>query len=59
MLVIAHDYSSSDDMAVMRLAGEEGRWLITFAQDYGELIFQRRLSLTLLILLRRLHSYRP
>ena len=57
--MIAHDYSSSDDMAVMRLAGEEGRWLITFAQDYGELIFQRRLSLTLLILLRRLHSYRP
>jgi len=59
VLVIAQDYSSIDDMAVLRLASEEGRWLITVDRDYGELIFQRRLSPPPLILLLRVHPCRP
>lgn len=32
---------SASDMAVLRHAHEQGRWLLTFDRDYGELVFAR------------------
>jgi hypothetical protein len=46
-------------MAVMRLARESSRWLITFDLDYGEPAFRQRLPPPPLVLLLRVPSYLP
>jgi predicted nucleic acid-binding protein len=37
VLSIGEAHSGIDDMAVLALARQEGRWLVTFDRDYGEL----------------------
>jgi predicted nuclease of predicted toxin-antitoxin system len=59
VLVIAETHASIDDPAVMRLARETSRWLITFDRDYGELVFRQHLPPPPLILLLRVASYVP
>jgi predicted nuclease of predicted toxin-antitoxin system len=39
---VAEDCSSETDRAIMRMAQEQGRIIITFDRDYGELIFKQR-----------------
>jgi predicted nuclease of predicted toxin-antitoxin system len=41
VLPIAESHSGDDDTKVLALAREEGRWLVTFDRDYGELLFAR------------------
>jgi predicted nuclease of predicted toxin-antitoxin system len=50
---IAHDYPAGlDDEAVLAIAQEEARVLITNDRDFGELIIQRQLAHSGVILLR-------
>jgi predicted nuclease of predicted toxin-antitoxin system len=41
VLAIRESHPSVADRAVLALAREAGRWLVTFDRDYGELIFKR------------------
>ena len=41
VLSIAESHSGDDDVEILALARKEGRWLMTFDQDYGELLFAR------------------
>jgi predicted nuclease of predicted toxin-antitoxin system len=59
LLAIAESHASIDDTAVMRLAREASRWLITFDRDYGELVFRQHLPPPPLVLLLRVPSYLP
>jgi predicted nuclease of predicted toxin-antitoxin system len=59
VLAIAETHASIDDPAVMRLARETSRWLITFDRDYGELVFRQHLPPPPLVLLLRVPSYLP
>jgi predicted nuclease of predicted toxin-antitoxin system len=59
VLAIAESHASIDDAAVMRLARESARWLITFDRDYGELVFRQDLPPPPLVLLLRVPSYSP
>jgi predicted nuclease of predicted toxin-antitoxin system len=40
VLAIGEAHRAVSDRAVLALARESGRWLITFDRDYGELIFK-------------------
>lgn len=39
---VAEDCPSEKDEAIMRMAREQGRIIITFDRDYGELVFKHR-----------------
>lgn len=56
---IAEGAASATHPAVLDLARPEGRWLVTFDRDYGELVFRRNLAPPPVILLLRVASYRP
>ncbi len=58
VLAVAESATSAADTAVMALAREEGRWLVTFDRDYGELVFRQQFAPPLVLLLR-VRSYRP
>lgn len=47
------------DSGVLSLARSEGRWLLTFDTDYGELLFARRLPPPPVLCLLREPRYRP
>ncbi|MEK6737203.1 MAG: DUF5615 family PIN-like protein [Planctomycetota bacterium] len=59
VLSIAESYSGDDDVEVLALARKEGRWLVTFDQDYGELLFARHYAPPPAVILLRVPSYRP
>ena len=40
VLYIADSHAGDDDADVLALAREEGRWLVTFDRDYGELLLR-------------------
>jgi hypothetical protein len=40
VLAVGEAHPAISDRAVLALARESGRWLITFDRDYGELIFK-------------------
>lgn len=48
-----------DDEAVLARAVRDGRWLVTFDLDYGDLIFARGHAPPPALLLFRVPSYRP
>jgi predicted nuclease of predicted toxin-antitoxin system len=56
---ICEDSPSIDDGMVMERARVEGRWLVTFDRDYGELVFKRSLPPPKLIVLLRVAMYAP
>jgi len=56
---ISEDSPSIDDDVVMERARAEGRWLVTFDRDYGELVFKRGLPAPGVIVLLRVTSYLP
>ena len=59
VLFIAESYSGIDDTEVLALARKEGRWLVTFDRDYGELLFARNNAPPPAVILLRVTSYRP
>ena len=59
VLSIAESYSGVDDTVVLALAREQGRWLVTFDRDYGELLFARNYAPPPAVILLRVLSYRP
>lgn len=56
---IAESHGGDDDTDVLTLAREEGRWLVTFDRDYGELLFARNHAPPPVVILLRVPSYRP
>jgi predicted nuclease of predicted toxin-antitoxin system len=59
VLFIAESNPGIDDTTVLALAREEGRWLVTFDRDYGELLFARNYAPPPAVILLRVKSYRP
>jgi predicted nuclease of predicted toxin-antitoxin system len=59
VLFIAESNPGVDDTTVLALAREEGRWLVTFDRDYGELLFARNYAPPPAVILLRVKSYRP
>lgn len=59
VLSIAESHAGNDDINVSALAPEQGRWLVTFDRDYGELLFARNHAPPPAVILLRVPSYRP
>ena len=59
VLSIAESHPGDTDTEVLALAREEGRWLVTFDRDYGELLFARNYAPPPAVILLRVQSYRP
>lgn len=59
VLSIAEPHAGVDDTEVLALARKEGRWLVTFDRDYGELLFARNYAPSPAVILLRVTSYRP
>lgn len=59
VLAIAESHAGDDDANVLALARAEGRWLVTFDRDYGELLFARNHEPPPAVILLRVPSYRP
>lgn len=59
VLFIAESHASVDDTEVLALARKEGRWLVTFDRDYGELLYARNYAPPPAVILLRVTSYRP
>jgi predicted nuclease of predicted toxin-antitoxin system len=56
---VAEVMSGSADEKVLDFARREGRWLVTFDRDYGELVFSRGLAAPPAILYFRQGPYAP
>ena len=59
VLSIAESHPGDSDTEVLALARKEGRWLVTFDRDYGELLFARNYAPPPAVILLRVQSYRP
>lgn len=59
VLSIAESHSGNANTEVLTLARDEGRWLVTFDRDYGELLFARNYAPPPAVILLRVKSYRP
>jgi predicted nuclease of predicted toxin-antitoxin system len=59
VLAIAESTRGIADHAVLDIAAEQQRWIITFDRDYGDLIFAKSLTPPPALVLLRLRSYRP
>lgn len=59
VLFIAEYHAGVDDTEVLALARKEGRWLVTFDRDYGELLYARNYAPPPAVILLRVPSYRP
>jgi predicted nuclease of predicted toxin-antitoxin system len=59
VLAIREYAPRSSDQAVLSLAVEQYRWILTFDRDYGDLIFARGVQHPPSVILLRLDSYRP
>lgn len=44
VLAIAENHASISDRKVIKIAQQEGRIIVTFDRDYGELIFRHRVA---------------
>ncbi len=56
---ISESHAGIADTEVLALARQDGRWLVTFDRDYGELIFARKHVPPPAVILLRVQSYRP
>ena len=57
LLVVSDTQPGLTDLEVLKIAVREGRWIVTFDRDYGELIFGRGLASPPAILLLREQHY--
>ena len=58
-LSIAEAIQGASDDEVLRIAVAEGRWIVTFDRDYGELIFRRGAAPPPAVVLLRVRHYAP
>ncbi len=56
---VAERCPGASDTQVLRLAASEGRWLLTFDRDYGELVFARAVPPPPAIVYLRQGPYAP
>lgn len=56
---VAEAAAGLTDREVLELALAEGRWILTFDRDYGELVFSKGLPTPPAVIYLRLASYRP
>ncbi len=56
---VAEDCPSEKDSAIMKMAKDEARIIITFDRDYGELVFKRQLPSPAGIIYLRFEPYYP
>lgn len=59
VLAVSDASKGITDSEVLSLAVAEGRWIVTFDRDYGELIFAKDSLVPSALLYFRLRSYRP
>lgn len=59
LVSISHTYPGIADEDVLAMAVSEGRCIVTFDHDYGELLFARRHPAPPAVILLRMASYRP
>ena len=59
VLHVGESHAGMDDTRVLALARDEGRWLVTFDRDYGELLFARNHAPPPAVILFRVMTYRP
>jgi predicted nuclease of predicted toxin-antitoxin system len=59
LVFIAESLPGIEDVDVLALAVREGRCVVTFDRDYGELLFARRRPAPPAVILFRVASYRP
>jgi predicted nuclease of predicted toxin-antitoxin system len=59
VLAIGEAHPATSDRAVIAIARDTGRWLVTFDRDYGELIFKRGEAAPVAILFLRQRPRRP
>lgn len=59
IIAAAETYSGMDDLGILSRAASEGRWLVTFDRDFGELVFARGLPPPPAVIFLRAPSYRP
>jgi predicted nuclease of predicted toxin-antitoxin system len=56
---VAETMPGAADAAVLRQAADQGRWLLTFDRDYGELVFARQVPPPPAIVYLRQGPYPP
>jgi len=56
---IAESHPGIPDTEVMAIAGREGRTLLTFDKDFGELVFRLGLPASCGVILFRINSFTP
>ncbi len=59
VMAIIETMPAASDEAVLAVAREQGRWLVTFDRDYGELVFSRQLPSPPAIVYLRQEPYPP
>jgi predicted nuclease of predicted toxin-antitoxin system len=59
VMAIIETMPAASDETVLAMAREQGRWLVTFDRDYGELVFSRRLLPPPAIIYLRQEPYPP
>jgi predicted nuclease of predicted toxin-antitoxin system len=56
---VAESHAGIGDDAVLDWAVREGRWIVTFDRDYGDLVFARGRATPRCVVFLRLSEYRP
>lgn len=56
---VTETMASADDTEVLARARAEGRWLLTYDRDYGELVFSRKLPPPRAVVYLRQEVYPP
>ena len=59
VLSVKEELRGADDRTVLRVAQEEGRLIVTFDKDFGELIFRKGLPSSCGVILFRLSGKNP
>jgi predicted nuclease of predicted toxin-antitoxin system len=56
---VAEQMPGASDRAVLEHAVQDGRWIVTFDRDYGELVFARKVAAPPAIVFLRQGAYPP
>lgn len=59
VLWVSEDMASASDSEVLARARTEGRWLLTYDRDYGELVFSRSVPSPRAVIYLRQEPYPP
>lgn len=59
VLAIGVDYAGTSDLSILGIAQDQGRIILTFDRDYGELIFKHRNRLKYGVIYLRFEKFSP